>query len=357
MLTERGREPAVCGPAPMVPLGRGQHDGGMNARRSVLVLSIGLLLVGCSAEPESEPDSEPARVTSPSASPTPSKGAIQATIDLKGQEAIGLTVDATAVWAIAYQAGTLSRVDPATNVVTRSVPLPRAASALAVDGAIWVAGYGGGPADSALYRVDAATGRTVATIDAGEVCCDLSAGDGGVWVVDPRGAVLRVDAATNRVGQRFDVTLDRNAHINAVYAGGSVWVSSDTSPLTRIDVRTGARSTIDVGGGVPFLARDGLVWGAAPDRLWAIQASTGTVARRIDLADSIEVISMELGFDAIWVGIRRPGRIGAVLKLDAATGQVRSELRDIRIPARMAIGFGSVWVTDSGSALLYRLAP
>jgi streptogramin lyase len=278
-------------------------------------------------------------------------------IDLKGREALGLTVDSTAVWAIAYQGGTLSKVDPVTNAVTLSVPLRNAASALAVDGAIWVAGYGGGPADSGLYRVDAATGRPVATVDAGEVCCDLSAGNGRVWVVDPRGAVVGVDIASNRVAQRLDVTLDRSVHVNAVYSAGSVWVSSDNSALTRIDVRTNVRSTVDTGGGVPFLARDGLIWGAAPNRLWAVRETTGAIERRIDLVDSIEVISLELGFDAIWVGIRRPGRVGAVVKLDPATGQVRGEVRDIRIPARMAIGFGSVWVTDSGSGSLYRLSP
>jgi streptogramin lyase len=336
----------------MFRAGKGRHDDGMGAlRSSVLVLVSGLLVVGCSADPK-----RPA--PAPSApSPSPSAGMVQAVVDLKAPEAYGLTVDATSVWAIAFRAGAMTKVDPATNAVTQSVPLPHAASALATGDAIWVAGYGGGPADSALYRVDPTAGRVVATIDAGEVCCDLSAGDGGVWVVDPRGAVQRVDTATNKVSQRFDVTLDRNAHINAVYAAGSVWVSSDTTALTRIDARTGARTTIDVGGGVPFLVRDGLVWGASPSRLWAIQASTGTLARTVDLADSTEVLSLEVGFDAIWVGIRRPGRVGAVLKLDANTGQVRAETRDIRIPARMAIGFGSLWVTDSASSSLYRLSP
>jgi streptogramin lyase len=329
------------------------HDGGMGARRALVVLSVcGLLDAACSN----------ATTARPAVSPSPSRAAsagiaVQAVIDLKAKEALGLAVDSTAVWAVAYQGSSLSRVDPTTNTVTSTVRLDNAASALAADGAIWVAAYGGGPADSALYRLDPATGRVVARVDAGEVCCDLSAGDGGVWVVDPRGAVLRVDEATNRVTQRFDVVVDRNAHINAVYAGGSVWVSSDTTPLVRIDARTGTRTTIDVGGGVPFLVDEGLVWGAAPDKLWALDQTTGRVARRVDLANSTEVISLAVGLSAIWVGIRRPGRVGAVLRLDPTTGQLRNELRDIEIPARIAIGFGSVWVTDSGSTSLYRLTP
>jgi outer membrane protein assembly factor BamB len=332
------------------PSGR-HHDDPMSTPRSVPILILCLLLAGCTDADQAAP------TTSTAPSPSPSQGVrIQAVIDLKGGEAYGLAIAPTAVWAVAYQASTLSRVDPTTNAVTSSVQLPRAASVLATADAIWVVGYGG-PAEGALYRVDPATGRAVATITGAELCCDLSAGDGALWAVDPRGAVLRVDPVTNKLAQRFDVAMDRNAHINAVYAGGSIWVSSDTTPLTRIDPRTNARTTVNTGGGVPFFARDGKLWGAAPDRLWVVDQRTGQIDRQVPLADSIEVISLELGFDAIWVGIRRPDRIGAVVKLDASTGQVLGELRDITIPARIAIGFGSVWVTDSGSASLYRLAP
>ena len=319
-----------------------------------VVASVCLIASGCSAGTAPAPAGSP----SPTAAPTTAAGGIrvEAVIDLKGAEAYGLTADASAVWAISYQAGTLSRVDPATNGVTRTVPLAHAASALATGDAIWVAGYGGGPADSALYRVDPATGRVVATVAVGEVCCDLSEGGGGVWVVDPRGAVVRVDPARNAVAQRLGVPLNRNVHINAVYGGGAVWVSSDDSALLRIDPRSGRRTTVDTGAGVPFLARDGLIWGAAPDRLWAVDERTGRVARTIELADSIEVLSLAVGPDAIWVGLRRPGRIGTVVRLDPASGQVRGELRDIDIPARIVLAFGSVWVTDSGGSSLYRLA-
>jgi streptogramin lyase len=65
---------------------------------------------------------------------------------------------------------------------------------------------------------------------------------------------------------------------------------------------------------VPFLADKGLLWGAAPDRLWVVDPSTGKVVRRIPLPDSTEVLSLGLGF-------------------------------------------GSVWVTDSGSGSLYRISP
>jgi hypothetical protein len=49
------------------------------------------------------------------------------------------------------------------------------------------------------------------------------------------------------------------------------------------------------------------------------------------------------------------GRVGALVQLDAATGAVRGELRDIDIPARIEVGFGSVWVTDSGGSSVFRV--
>jgi streptogramin lyase len=189
------------------------------------------------------------------------------------------------------------------------------------------------------------------------VCCDLTAGSGSVWAVDPRGSVLRVDPRRGRVVERFDVPIDRTVHTNAVFAGRSLWVSSDSTKLFRVDPATGATREIDVGGGVPFVAHDGRVWGAAPNLLWAVDATTGAVVKRITLDDSMEVLSLGLGFGAIWVGIRHPGRIGAVLRLDPDSGEVLGELDDVDIPARIEFGFGSVWVTDSGSGSLYRIAP
>jgi hypothetical protein len=91
--------------------------------------------------------------------------------------------------------------------------------------------------------------------------------------------------------------------------------------------------------------------------VWAVDPQTGEVVSRIELEDSIEVMSLGVGESEIWTGIRRPGRIGAVLRIDPASGEVLDEFGDIDIPARISLGFGSVWVTDSGSNRLYRISP
>ena len=81
------------------------------------------------------------------------------------------------------------------------------------------------------------------------------------------------------------------------------------------------------------------------------------MTRRIPIPGSIEVLSLALDGDSIWVGIRRSGRVGSLVQLDAATGAVRGELREIDIPARIEVGFGSVWVTDSGGSSVFRVDP
>ena len=268
-----------------------------------------------------------------------------------------MAVDAEGVWAISFQEGTLTRIDPATNMATATIELGSGAASVVSDGgSLWVVGYGQSPSGS-VYRVDPVAATVSATIRAGELCCDPSSGGGFVWAVDPAGAVVQIDPATNAVVGTFPVTVDPMAHTNAVFGGGFVWVSSDTTDLARLDPGSGVIDEFDVGGGVPFFARDGLVWGATPTVVWAIDDQSGELVERIELTDSIEVMSLEVAGDAVWVGIRHPGHIGAVLQIDRATGAVVATFDDVDIPARMAIGFGSLWITDSGSNLVYRVGP
>ena len=244
-----------------------------------------------------------------------------------------------------------SRVDPTTNTVTASYDVPGAASALAVNGVVWVASYGG---PRSLVAIDSADGALRASVEAGELCCDLTTDGTDVWALDPAGRLLQIgDGGVDRADP---VDIDaRNAHTNVVYVGGSLWVSSDTTPLHRIDPATGASTDVDVGGGVPFLEHDGLVWGASPTEIWAVDPTTGQVSLRITLSGTTEVLSLNFDdADDMWVGVRGPGRVGAVLQIDHDTGEVKTEL-PVDIPACIEFGFGSIWITDSGSSSLYRV--
>jgi outer membrane protein assembly factor BamB len=217
---------------------------------------------------------------------------------------------------------------------------------------LWVAGYGGAP----LFRIDPATASTSDRFRVGELCCDLTYGNDLVWALDPGGSVKGISPTDGAVKTEFDVTLDPNAHSNAVFAGGALWVSSDTTLLHRIDAATGATRDLDVGGGVPFIAKDGLVWGASPTEIWALDETTGEVAERISLRGSTEVLSLDVDASTVWVGMRR-GRVGLVREVERSSGNVLAEVDDVDIPARIVLAFDSAWVTDSGSSNVYRIGP
>jgi len=246
------------------------------------------------------------------ASPTiaPEGARVVDVIDIGGGEVLGLTVQDDAVWAISFREGSIARIDPSSDAVVLNERLGAgAATALSAGPQLWVGGYGMG-SSSKLFRVDPSTGDAIAEVSPGQMCCDLAAGADRIWAIDPGGDLLGIDPMRRRVADRFPVPFDADVHTNVVFGGGSVWVGSDGMALSQIDPATGSiERTIDTGGGPPFLAHGGLVWGAAPERLWAVDPGTGEVVRSIPLDDSMEVISLGIGMGSIWAGIRHPGYV------------------------------------------------
>lgn len=164
-----------------------------------------------------------------------------------------LASDGTSFWIANPNAHELERLDPAYGRIIARIPLPpppagRRGSAgyagvAAGDGLVWVAGN---DAKRTLWRVDPATHRITA-IPLAFAPGHVSAGAGGVWVVDPHGdEVVRVDPQTNRL------TAIRVGHgPRGISAGaGSVWVANELDgTVSRIDPkRMIVDKTIHVGG-------------------------------------------------------------------------------------------------------------
>lgn len=108
-------------------------------------------------------------------------------------------IDNGAVWMYAHRAKTLLRIDPATNTVTKEIPVRT----------------GGGTAER------------------------LAAGFGSIWTADPRsGSVARIDETTGK--QLVEIVLPTNPLWNPypiATGGGSVWVGSDHG-VGRINPQT-----------------------------------------------------------------------------------------------------------------------
>lgn len=82
-------------------------------------------------------------------------------------------------WATDTHNGVLWRVDPATDLPTRTIPVGTAPDGVAVGGgSVWVADIAGGT----ITRVDPASNSVAATINVGNAPRDIAFGDGLLWV-------------------------------------------------------------------------------------------------------------------------------------------------------------------------------
>src|SRR5262245_66248974 len=107
-----------------------------------------------------------------------------------------------AVWVTNDGAGTLARIDPQTNRVTRRVRLkPGVFSVTHGFGALWVVNY----KRNTLTRVDPSTSRT-RSVRVGAVPDGLLEAYGRVWVSDwEAGRLVEVDTRTVKVDRRKNV--------------------------------------------------------------------------------------------------------------------------------------------------------
>jgi YVTN family beta-propeller protein len=98
-----------------------------------------------------------------------------------------------------------------------------------------------------VSRLDARTGKVLATIKLDFSPADIAVGETGVWLTNPSSdSVVRIDPGTDKVAETFSV--GRTPEHLAVGAG-SVWTASTRdATVSRIDPKTFDVKTIDVGG-------------------------------------------------------------------------------------------------------------
>jgi virginiamycin B lyase len=233
-----------------------------------------------------------------------------------------LVFGAGSLWVGAWPDREVVRIDPRSNRVTARFPAGGNPAGLAVDATtVWVVHRD----TDEVVRVDPRTGRVVARIRLDPLPSEFAPGDrrflpslvavgaGAGWVASARGAVARIDAASNRVVAV--IRLARQAPAGIAVAGHTVWVAEGGHGVARID--------------------------AATNRL------LGTI--RLDVhADRVATDG-----GAIWVGGRSADpsseSAGAVARIDAVTGRVR-EIVPSGLPTGLAAGVGAAWITEPDAA-------
>jgi hypothetical protein len=283
----------------------------------------------------------------------------------------GITVGAGSAWVglPRGKAGSLVRIDPATNAIAAEIPLPAATWIAATDDAVWLASSG------LLERIDPSTNTVVAKVALPDrPISAITADETAVWVVTiadedghPEGVLVRVDASTNEIAAEIPLGPQVAGYDDEVILGaGSVWVlgvrwfeAEDAeygSDLIRIDPATNAIvARIPIGGFQMVMGIDN-VWVRFPADGVFDQSNERWLWTQVDVvtnepSDAFEFDDAGLRLvtpDALWsVGYDEQENV-RVTRFDPETLQVvaRSEpIRSYFTGAVIDTASGTVWVS------------
>lgn len=162
--------------------------------------------------------------------------------------------------------GALVQLDVTSLRITRQVTLPESPFQVELDGdELWVAGL-----DSRVFRLDAASGAVLSTVDVGPAPRGLALTPDAVWVsVRDAGELVRVDRATGTALRRLDLG---GQPWPVAAQGEEVWVALLGGAVVRVDATSGqVTHRVDVPPGARGIA-------LTPTAVW-VTGAEGSVTR------------------------------------------------------------------------------
>jgi streptogramin lyase len=257
-----------------------------------------------------------------------------------------------AVWVANDGAGTLARIDPRTNRVTRRVRLqPGIFSVTCGFGALWAINY----KRHSLTRVDPTSGRA-RSVRVGAVPFDVVAAFGHVWVTAwEAGRLVEVEPGSLRVVRRIRIGA-RPTGLRA--AAGAVWVGFGRSAtaIARVDPRTGRIERVPVGVRAPswFAAGTRDLWVQAADHeLLRVDPMTRRVSARLSFGRTLAQGALASD-GTIWVPDKEQS---VVYRIDPATRRVVDSFPAGRGAFFALRAHGSMWVTSYAGDDVWRFEP
>lgn len=276
--------------------------------------------------------------------------AVVATIAVQGDPQ-GIAAVGRAVWVAELSNNSVARIDPEANLVAKRYAVGVRPVGLAVgEGAVWVAANGSDEVWTIDLRTDEVRGPA---IKVGKEPLDIIVGAGSVWVTNMgSGTVSRIDPRTRQVVATIPVGAEP---IGLALGKTGVWVAGfRDSLLWRIDPRTNRilGSPVSVGQGPSAVI-------ASPTGIWV--ASQSATVSRVD-EERNAVVTFAVGQSAS--GVAAVGRQiwvsdylgGSLWRVDATNNSVIAPAIPVgKGPVRLAVGNGTVWVSNVGSGTVSRV--
>ncbi len=265
-----------------------------------------------------------------------------------------------AVWVLGSRDRTVSRIDPDTKEITKTFKPGGLPSEIgAGEGAVWVGNAGSAEETNTMVsvsRLDPGSTRVTRTVKLpGEVedvlpvggLPRLAVGAGAAWAINPDGSVSRIDPKTGRVVAK----IEHKFPAWTIAAGDEgVWFLSldNDNSVMRIDPRSNRVSeTIRAGESLLWgvAVGAGSVWATSREQglLWRIEPGRNPVTRSIDVGVGATLVAF--GEGAIWTGNYIDGRVSRV---DPRTNSVTART-STGTPQALAAGTGGAWVSVAGA--------
>jgi YVTN family beta-propeller protein len=293
-----------------------------------------------------------------------------------GKHPAGVVVADGSVWVTNDVDNTVSRIDPATGTVTKTITLhgsnyPDPAFATFDGDALWVVA----PTSGTVSRLDPKTASVKATTKVPGLALGIAVTGGSAWVpsFDPYkcsgdrclSKLTRLDAYSAKVTGTYQV----DSPVGVAFGYRSLWIVDHRSwSVTRFDPRRAkAINTIPVriGHEGPFDGPEqvavglGGVWVSHPgqDVVTRINPATNKIAARVKFPRNSGPLRFAIGAGSIWViGPKR------IFRIDPATNRVVDSLAigkhpgsDFRGLRSLAVTDKAVWVTDGDADTVDRI--
>jgi streptogramin lyase len=276
-----------------------------------------------------------------------------------------LATGAGSVWTLVASGGgpdgaerlRILRIDPRTGALERHPYRGSSEARIRVGhGAVWLAD----PQTRVVTRMSLADGRRLTTRPFGAGAPrELAIGPGGVWAIeDARPRLVELDPETARPLRRLHVRRASELADVAVDAD-RVWLTDAArGSVIRMSVATGRMigEPTPVGGTALDIELDGAhAWvdlGEA-DQLARVDAGGRLVARARD--NGGDAFAIAVGFGSVWV---TNYGLGTVTRVDAQTGRrVGPPIPVGADPKGVAVGDQAVWVATAGECSLTAIDP